>query len=40
MPEVEIGLVDGGELDFNRFFLKFCKAKIQVKRYSRDDFKC
>ena len=41
MPELEIGLVDGGELNFNQSFLKFnVKKKIQVKSYSRFDFKC
>ena len=41
MPELEIGLVDGGELNFHEFFLKFnVKKNIQVKSYSRFDFKC
>ena len=40
MPELEIGLVDGGELNFNQSFLKFnVKKKIQAKSYSRFDFK-
>ena len=35
MPELEIGLVDGDELNFNRSFLKFnVKKKIQAKSYS------
>ena len=41
MPELQIGLVDGNELNVNQFFLKFdVKQKIQVKRYSSFDFKC
>ena len=41
MPELEIGLVDGGELSFNRSFLKFnVKEKIQARSYSQFDFKC
>ena len=41
MPELEIGLVDGGELNFNQSFLKFnVKKKIQAKSYSLFDFKC
>ena len=40
MPELEIGLVDGCELNFNQSFLKFnVKKKIQAKSYSRFDFK-
>ena len=41
MPELEKGLVDGGELNFNQSFLKFnaCKEKIKVKDYSQCDFK-
>ena len=34
-PELEIGLVDGGELNFNQSFLKFIvKKEIHVKSYS------
>ena len=41
MPELEIGLVDEGELNFNQSFLKFnAKKKIQEKNYFRFDFKC
>ena len=41
MPELEIGLVDGCELNFNQSFLKFnVKKKIEVESYSRFDFKC
>ena len=41
MPELEIELVDGGELNFNQSFLQVnVKKKIQVKSYSRFDFKC
>ena len=41
MLELEIRLVDGGELNFNQSFLKFnVKKKIQAKIYSRFDFKC
>ena len=40
MPELEIGLVDGGELNFNQSFLKFdVNKKIQAKSYSWFDFK-
>ena len=40
MPELEIGLVDVGELNFNQLFLKFnVKKKIQGKSYFRFDFK-
>ena len=40
MPELEIGLVDGCELNFNQCFLKFnVKKKIQATSYSRFDFK-
>ena len=36
MPELEIGLVDGCELNFNQSFLKFnVKKKIEVESYSR-----
>ena len=35
MPELEIGLVDYSELNFNQSFLKFnIKKKIQAKSYS------
>ena len=35
MLELQIGLVDGGKLNFNQSFLKFnVKKKIQVKSYS------
>ena len=41
MPELEIGLVDGCELNFNQSFLKFnITNKIQAKSYSRFDYKC
>ena len=40
MPELEIGLVNGGELNFDRAFLQFnVKKKIYVKS-SQFDFKC
>ena len=41
MPELEIGLVDGYELNFNQSFLKFnVKKEIEAHSYSRFDFKC
>ena len=41
MLELDIGLTDGCELNFNQSFLKFnIKKKKQVKSYSRFDFKC
>ena len=41
MLELEIGLVDGGQFNFNQSFLKFnVKKKIQVKSSSPFDFKC
>ena len=41
MPKLEIGLVDGGELNFDQSFLKFnVKKKIYAKSSSRFDFKC
>ena len=42
MPELEIGLVNGGELNFNQPFLKFNveKKKIKAKNYSQIDFIC
>ena len=40
MPELGIGLVDGGELDFNQSFLQFIvKKKIKTKCSSQFDFK-
>ena len=40
MPELEIGLVDGGELNFDQAFLQFnVKKKIYAKS-SQFDFKC
>ena len=40
MPELEIGRVDGGKLNFNQFLLKFnVKKKTQAKSYPRFDFK-
>ena len=40
MPELDIGLVDGGELNLNQSFLKFnLKKKMQLKSYSWFDFK-
>ena len=36
MPELEIGLVDGCELNFNQSFLKLnVKKKIEAECYSR-----
>ena len=41
MPELEIGLVDGCQLNFNQSFLEFnVKEKIEAEDYSRFDFKC
>ena len=41
MPELNIGLVDGGELNFDQSFLQFnVKKKIYAKSSSRFDFKC
>ena len=41
MPELEIGFVNGGKLNFIQSFLKFnVKNKIQAKSYSRFNFKC
>ena len=41
MPELDKGLVEGNELNFDRSFLKFnVKKKIYVKRSSHFDFKC
>ena len=40
MPELDIGLVDGGELNFDQSFLQFnIKNKIHAKSSSRFDFK-
>ena len=40
MPELNIGLVDGGELNFDQSFLQFnVKKKIYTKSSSRFDFK-
>ena len=41
MPELNIGLVDGGKLNFDQSFLQFnVKNKIYAKSYSRFDFQC
>ena len=41
MSEFEIGLVDGGELNFDQSFLQFnAKKKNYVKNSSRFEFKC
>ena len=41
MPDIDIGLVDGGELKFDQPFLQFnVKKKIYAKSTSRFDFKC
>ena len=41
MPELDIRLVDGGELNFDQSFLQFnVKKKIYAKSSSRFDFKC
>ena len=45
MPELEIGLVDGGELKFDQSFLQVnVKKKIYprsfLKEHSRFDWKC
>ena len=41
MPELEIDLVHGGELDFDKFYLQFnAEKKIHVKSFSRFEFKC
>ena len=40
MPEPETELINGGELNFNQYFLKFnVKKNIQSKSSSRFDFK-
>ena len=36
MPELEIGLVDGGELNFNQSFLKFNVKKKYRQRVILD----
>ena len=39
MPDPGIGLVDGGELNFNQSFLLFnAKEEIEAKSYSPFDF--
>ena len=39
MPELEIGVVDGCELNFDQSFLKFnVKKIIEAESYSRFDF--
>ena len=41
MSELEIRLVEGGELNFDQSSLQFnVKKKIQAKSYSLFDFKC
>ena len=41
MPELEIGLINGGELNFNQSFLLFnLNKKLQAKGSSRFEFKC
>ena len=41
MPELEIGLADGSELNFNQSYLKFnVTKKVQAKSCSQFDFKC
>ena len=41
MPELEIGLVDGGKSNFNQYFLQFkVEKKTQAKNYSRFNDKC
>ena len=41
MPELDIGLVDGGELNFDQSFLQFnVKKKLYAKSSSRFGFKC
>ena len=41
MPKLEIGLVDGGELNFDQSLLQFnVEKKIYAKSSSRLDFKC
>ena len=41
MPELEIGLVEGGKLNFDQSFLQFnVNKKLYAKSSSRFDFKC
>ena len=40
MPELDISLVDGGELKFNQYFLQFNVKKTQMKSSSQYDFRC
>ena len=40
MPELDIGLVDGGELNFDQSFLQFNVKKIYATSSSRFYFKC
>ena len=41
MPELEIGLADGSELNFDQSFLQFtAKKKIYAKTSSQLGFKC
>ena len=40
MPELDVGLVDGGELNFNQSLQQFrVKKKVRVKISTRFDFK-
>ena len=40
MPELELGLIDGDELNFTQSFLKFnVKKKDTGEKFSRFDFK-
>ena len=40
MPELDIGLVDGGELSFDQYFLQFnVKKKLYARSSSRFDSK-
>ena len=41
MPELELRLADGGEFNFDQYFLQFnVKNSIYAKSSSRFDFKC
>ena len=41
MSELEIGLVDGGEMNFDQSFLQFnVKKNIYAKSSSQFEFKC
>ena len=41
MPELEIGLVEGGKLNFDQSFLQFnVNKKLYAKSSSQFDFKC